>query len=92
MWFAYVMRSLRDGGFYIGMSSDLERRVGEHNAGYSQATRSRGPFELFYVERCETRVEARVREKFLKSGIGREFLGIAALREQFRNKAGVTQR
>ena len=92
MWFAYVIRSLKDGGIYVGMSSDLERRVGEHNAGYNHATRSRVPFELFYVERCATRLEARTREKFLKSGVGREFLGVARLKERFKNNAGVTQR
>jgi putative endonuclease len=74
MWFAYALRSETDGGFYVGMTSNPERRVKEHNAGYGQSTRSRGPFEIVYVERCDSRLEARKREKFLKSGVGREFL------------------
>jgi putative endonuclease len=74
MWCAYALRSETDGGFYVGMTSNLERRVKEHNAGYGQATRSRGPFQIVYVERCDSRLEARKREKFLKSGVGREFL------------------
>jgi putative endonuclease len=32
------------------------------------------PFELVYVDECSSRSEARTREKYLKSGIGREFL------------------
>jgi putative endonuclease len=80
MWFAYVMQSLKDRGFYIGMSSSVERRLKEHNAGYTRSTRSRRPFELIYVERCDSRLEARKREKFLKSGAGREFLGVARFR------------
>jgi putative endonuclease len=63
-----------DGGFYVGMTSNVERRVKEHNAGYGRSTQSRGPFEIVYVERCDSRLEARKREKFLKSGVGGEFL------------------
>jgi putative endonuclease len=74
MWFAYALQSKRDGWLYIGMSSDVDRRVEEHNRGYNRSTRPRTPFELFYVEECGSREEARKREKFLKSGKGREFL------------------
>lgn len=74
MWFAYALQSKRDGWLYIGMSSDVKKWLEEHNRGYDRSTRSRGPFELFYVEDCSSRREAREREKFLKSGMGREFL------------------
>jgi putative endonuclease len=73
-WFTYVMRSGKDLGFYVGLTSNLERRLKEHNAGYNRSTRSRRPFEIVYVEHCDSRLEARKREKFLKSGVGREFL------------------
>jgi putative endonuclease len=73
-WFTYVMRSSKDHGFYVGLTSNLERRLREHNAGYNRSTRSRRPFEIVYVEQSDSRLEARKREKFLKSGIGREFL------------------
>jgi putative endonuclease len=74
MWFAYALRSKRDGWLYIGMSSDVSRRLEEHNRGYNRSTKARVPFELFYVEECGSRMQAREREKFLKSGKGREFL------------------
>ena len=80
MWFAYVLECVKDRGFYVGMSSSVERRLKEHNAGYSRSTRSRLPFELIYVERCDSRLEARKREKFLKSGAGREFLRVGRLK------------
>jgi putative endonuclease len=73
MWFAYALQSKRDGWLYIGMSSDVDRRVEEHNRGYNRSTRPRTPFELFYVEECGSREEARKREKFLKSGKGASF-------------------
>jgi len=74
MWVAYVMQSEVDLGFYIGMTSDLERRLREHNAGSNHSTRPRRPFRVVYVEQCDSRSRAREREKYLKSGIGREFI------------------
>jgi putative endonuclease len=74
MWFAYAIRSVKDGWLYIGMASDVERRVKDHNAGYNRSTKSRRPFDLVYIEQCGSRADARTREKFLKSGIGRELL------------------
>ena len=74
MWFTYVLRSAVDNGFYIGMTSRLKERIREHNAGINRSTRSRKPFDLVYLEQFDTRLAAREREKYLKSGIGREFL------------------
>jgi len=74
MWCVYVLKSSKDGSFYIGMASDVEQRVRDHNRGYNRSTRTRRPFEFVYVEECSSSKEARQREKFLKSGQGREFL------------------
>jgi putative endonuclease len=75
MFYVYVLRSLRDGGFYIGLTSNLRRRLAQHNAGEAHATRSRRPFELLLSETLPSRQAARSREKYCKSGVGREFLG-----------------
>ena len=45
-----------------------------HNSGYEQTTKPYRPFELLYTEKLETREAARAREKYLKSGIGKDFL------------------
>ena len=74
MWFAYALRNDQDGWLYIGMTSDLERRLWEHNKGYNRSTKYRVPLRLIYSERCASRSEARELEKYLKSGKGREFL------------------
>ena len=73
-WFVYALRSERDKSLYIGMTSDVKRRLEEHNRGYNRSTRSRTPFRLVYVEQCDSRLQARKREKSLKSGSGREML------------------
>jgi putative endonuclease len=74
LWFVYALCSRKDGGLYVGMTSDAARRVEEHNRGYNRSTRSRTPFQLIYVEERESRQRARLREKFFKSGRGREML------------------
>jgi putative endonuclease len=74
MWLAYALQSDVDHGFYIGMTSDLEQRLKDHNAGRNRSTKARRPFKLVYVEQCGTRIEARKRERYLKGGSGREFL------------------
>ena len=70
----YVLRSLKNGRLYIGMTSDLARRMAEHNRGHNKSTKGRGPFELVHTERFPTRPQAREREKVLKSGRGREMI------------------
>src|SRR5438105_3205410 len=74
MFTIYALQSDKDGGLYIGMTERLERRLRQHNAGQTTSTKARAPFRVIYTEVAETRVEARQREKFLKSGVGREFL------------------
>lgn len=47
---------------------------GEHNDGKNRTTRPYAPFRLIYSELVHTRIEARKREKYLKSGAGKEVL------------------
>ncbi|MCD6283682.1 GIY-YIG nuclease family protein [bacterium] len=76
MYFVYVLKSKKDKKFYTGITNDLQRRITQHNQGKfsTPSTRYRGPFTLVYFEKVNTRTEAREREKYLKSGVGREFL------------------
>ena len=74
MWYIYVAQSLKDGYFYTGISEDPNKRLGQHNSGMTRSTKSRRPFKLVYQEECENRIKAREKEKYFKSGIGREFL------------------
>jgi len=74
MYLVYILKSLKDHKRYIGFTSDLERRILEHNSGLVKSTRNRKPFELIYTEEFEIKEQAMAREKFFKSGKGREFL------------------
>jgi putative endonuclease len=74
MYSIYVLKSLRDRKHYTGYSSDINRQLLEHNSGKTESTRRRRPFELIYSEQYQSEDEARKRERFLKSGKGREEL------------------
>lgn len=76
-YYVYVLRSKRDGEFYIGMTSDLDRRIRQHNSGQTKSTRLRAPFELLLSECAEDRARARVRERYYKSGSGRDLLRVS---------------
>ncbi len=74
MYYVYVIQSEKDSSLYKGITNNLPRRLRDHNLGKNQSTKSRIPYCLVYYETFETRKEAREREKWLKSGVGREFL------------------
>ena len=76
MYFVYVLKSEKDNKFYSGITNNLERRLVEHNKRKSStsSTKNRGPFVVIYFEKVENRKIAREREKYLKSGSGREFV------------------
>ena len=76
MHYVYALSSLGRNYIYVGMTSDVERRIREHNMGKEKTTRAYLPFRLLYVESCEDRVEARKREKYWKSGTGKEQLRV----------------
>ena len=73
-YFVYVLESKKDGSFYIGLSKNPTKRLNEHNSGDSKFTKGRRPYKLIYTEVLNDRLEARKREKYLKTGVGREFL------------------
>jgi len=76
MYYVYVLRSIKDGKRYIGLTGDIERRRREHNLGMVKSTKKRLPMELIYCEEYQNKREAMLREKFLKTGKGREWMKI----------------
>ena len=74
MYYVYILKSTDFNRYYIGMSDNLERRIKEHNSGKTKSTRFYAPWKLMFYESFTTRIEARKREKYFKSGIGREFI------------------
>ena len=74
MFYAYVIKSEKNGMLYKGSTDDLERRINQHNKGKVKSTKGSRPWTLVHVEKFGTREDAYAREKQLKTGTGREFL------------------
>jgi putative endonuclease len=74
MFYTYVIKSEKDGKLYTGSTEDLRKRFKEHNSGRVFSTRSRGPFQLIYYEVCLSEYDAKDRERYLKTGMGKRYL------------------
>ncbi len=72
--YVYVLRSLKDHQFYVGLTRDLPLRVQQHNNGLVTSTKKRVPFELVYWEGCLSESDAAQREKYLKSAWGKRYI------------------
>jgi putative endonuclease len=69
--FVYILRSPSTGKEYVGMSKNPNVRLEDHNHGRVTSTRPYRPWVKIYEEICADRIEARKREKYLKSAAGR---------------------
>jgi putative endonuclease len=74
MYYVYAISSLEHNYIYVGMTIDIKSRIARHNDGRERTTRFYKPYKLIYKEVCISRPEARLREKYWKSGIGKEKL------------------
>ncbi len=74
MFHVYVLRSATTGRRYVGSCEDVDERLRRHNLGHSKATRHGIPWILVYCESFSSRAEATRRERYFKTGHGREEL------------------
>ncbi len=70
----YAIQSQKDGRIYVGLSKNPATRLNSHNSGQVFSTKGFRPWKSIYQEKVDDRTTARQREKYLKSGIGKEFL------------------
>ena len=74
LYYAYVIES-KEGFKYTGMTEDLEERLEQHNDGSLSFWTKRGTdWKLIYNEEFDNKTEALKREKWLKTGVGRDYL------------------
>ena len=74
MYHVYAIKSLTLNYIYVGISRDPDERLKQHNNGYEKTTKPYRPFVIVLREEYPNRVEARKREKFLKTGAGKEYI------------------
>ena len=67
MYYVYVLWSIDDKKFYVGYTSDLKRRIGEHQTGQCHSTvRMQNPSLIFY-EAFVSQEDAQRREVYFKT-------------------------
>lgn len=75
MHYTYLLENQTDHSWYIGFTSDLRRRIFEHQTGIGgRTTKLKKDWKLIYYESYIDKKDAMGREKFLKSGSGRRYL------------------
>lgn len=74
MYYVYVIQGIKNKRIYVGYTSDLRKRLREHNLGKVFSTKPYKPFSLVYYEAYQNKDDALAREKFLKSGWGKNYI------------------
>ena len=72
MFFTYIIKSKKDGSFYVGISDNFERRLNDHNKGKLKYTSNKRPWILWHIRKSASMKEAREEEIYLKKK-NREF-------------------
>ena len=71
MYFTYILQSESTNRYYIGSTADVARRLKQHNdpqyKGSKTTKRFKGPWKPVYSESFQTRAEAMLRERHVKS-------------------------
>lgn len=73
-YYVYALKSIKRNYIYVGLTNNTARRIKQHNSGKGKSTKFYSPFKTILIEKFNSRAEARKREKYLKSGAGKEFL------------------
>jgi len=74
MAYVYILKSAKFPKTYVGSTTDIQRRISEHNSGKHFFTKRYLPWVVVYSEEFSELSTARKREKYLKSVAGRRFI------------------
>ena len=87
MYIVYVLKSMKNNKRYVGYTKlTIEKRLKQHNSGLNRFAKGNRPFKVLLTEEFNDKSDARKRELFLKSGVGRQYLdkilGVAQLQPE----------
>ncbi|MEK7078804.1 MAG: GIY-YIG nuclease family protein [Patescibacteria group bacterium] len=63
----YILQNNQSKRYYIGSTNDIDRRITEHNRGQTKSTRVAGNWMIVYKEEFDNRIDAKRRERQIKS-------------------------
>ncbi|KKP87929.1 MAG: endonuclease [Berkelbacteria bacterium GW2011_GWA2_35_9] len=74
MYYVYVIKSVGEDWYYVGLTNNVNKRLHQHNLAQSTSTKAHSPFKLIYSKSFTDRMSARDYEKFLKIHSNKEKL------------------
>jgi putative endonuclease len=74
VYFLYILKSEKDGTYYVGHTQDLADRLERHNQGRVRYTKSKRPWNLVYFEKYLDKSSAMTREQEIKKRKSKEFI------------------
>ena len=74
MVYVYILKSINYERYYVGLSSNMNRRLKEHNSKQVKSTKPYTPYNLIYSKSFDTMDCARDYEKYLKVRSNKEKL------------------
>jgi len=72
MFYFYILRSLKNKKLYLGLSSNLKKRLNGHNSGKNFSTKPYLPYEIIYYSAFKNKLDAINCEKYFKTTRGWE--------------------
>ena len=73
MYYVYILKSKQDGSRYVGVTSDLKRRIQEHNNGSARYSSAKRPYSIIWYCAFHNKNKAYAFEQYLKSSSGYAF-------------------
>ncbi|MDP3778798.1 MAG: GIY-YIG nuclease family protein [bacterium] len=73
MHYVYILQSIKNDSYYVGATSDLKKRIQEHNSGSTRYSSAQKPFKLAWYCSFVDKTKALKFEKYLKHGSGHAF-------------------
>ena len=86
MFYNYLLKSENNKVLYTGYTSDLKKRLKEHNQGLNVSTKSCIPWKMIYYKACLDIEDAKRREKYLKTTQGKRLLKLRLKEYFYKNK------
>ena len=74
MYVVYILYSKSTDHYYVGQTDNLDRRLTQHNSGYSKSTKKGIPWELLCTEEYFDRSAAIYRESIIKAKKSRKYI------------------
>ena len=73
-YYVYVLKSFNKNFLYVGVTTDLKRRLKEHNNKEELSTKYYAPLTLIFYEAYRSKKDAKRREEYLKTTKGKTTL------------------